>query len=133
MRIKIDSVIVKKRIRKDNGNIQALANSLKEHGLINPIIINTKKELLAGFRRLSAAKMAGWVEIEAIVIKRDSRLEKLELEVEENLYRKDFTDDELILAVKKMEKLRRKNPLSKLWSGIKNFFAVKKGIKKRIK
>lgn len=133
MRIKIDSIIIKKRIRKDNGNIQALANSLKEHGLINPIIVNTKKELLAGYRRLSAAKMAGWIEIEAIVIKRESKLEKLELEVEENLYRKDFTDEELFIAVKKMEKLRRINPISRLWTGIKNFFSGQIGNRKKRK
>ena len=54
MLIAPDSIIVKKRLRRDLGNIEGLMESLKKHGQLTPIIINRNNELIAGFRRLQA-------------------------------------------------------------------------------
>ena len=68
MLIKIEDVIVKKRIRKNLGDLEPLKDSLRTYGLLNPITINSKYELVAGERRLEAAKALGWEEINAIVL-----------------------------------------------------------------
>ena len=60
MLIAPDSVIVKKRIRRHLGDIEALMESLKKYGQLSPIIIDRGYELIAGFRRLEAAKRLGW-------------------------------------------------------------------------
>ena len=95
MEIEIRKIKCRRRIRKDIGDISSLENSLKKYGLINPIVINSKNELLAGYRRLLAAKKLKWKAINARVIKAKNKLDKLNIELEENVTRKDFTRAEL--------------------------------------
>ncbi|MCD6395980.1 MAG: ParB N-terminal domain-containing protein, partial [Spirochaetaceae bacterium] len=98
MQIRINDIQIKKRIRKDIGNINELAESMKLHGLMNPIVINKENELIAGYRRLASAKKLGWNKIEVTVVDAPEKINKLEMEIEENLYRKDFTSDEIVEA-----------------------------------
>ncbi len=70
-------------------NLKELAESIKEHGVIQPIIvtkINDKYELIAGERRLQASKLAKMSEISAIVRLATSQ-QKLELALVENIQR----------------------------------------------
>ncbi len=73
MRIDISKIKVNTRIRKDNGNIAELAESINQDGLLCPIIVkklnNDRYKLLAGNRRLQACKMLKLYAIEAIVKK----------------------------------------------------------------
>ena len=68
MQIDIESVIFRKRVRKNLGDLKPLAESLKTYGLMNPIVINERNELIAGHRRLEAAKSLGWSTIAARVV-----------------------------------------------------------------
>jgi len=102
VKVPIEDIIVNKRIRKDMGDIEALAESFKCYGQITPIIINKKNVLLAGGRRLEAAKYLGWQSINAVIIDRAGELEQLEIEFEENKYRKDFNDAEAAEAARKI-------------------------------
>ena len=56
MLINIEDIKIKKRVRKNLGDLEALKNSLRIYGLLNPITLNSKYELIAGERRLQAAK-----------------------------------------------------------------------------
>ena len=60
MIVDINKIIVKDRIRKDFGDIQELAENIKQCGLINSPVINKNYELIAGERRLRACKFLGW-------------------------------------------------------------------------
>jgi len=62
---------------------------------MNPVVITKNNELIAGHRRIASAKVLGWKSIDVMVLNKISDLEKLELEIEENVARKDFSDDEL--------------------------------------
>ena len=97
MKVNISQIIIKDRIRKDIGNIAEIRESLRTYGLLNPITISEEMELLAGYRRLLAAKELGWAHIECTVVKAASKLDKFQIEVEENITRKDFSDEELVL------------------------------------
>ncbi|GHU90284.1 chromosome partitioning protein ParB [Spirochaetia bacterium] len=108
MQISIEDIIVKKRVRKDLGDIGALADSLKKFGQISPIVVSKKNVLIAGGRRLEAAKSLGWRTINAVIADIPGKLSKLEYEVEENLQRRDFSPEEFTEAAKKIDKL--KNP-----------------------
>jgi ParB family chromosome partitioning protein len=118
MKIPIKDIIIKKRIRRDTGNIDSLVVSLQKHGLLHPVVLSPKKELIAGYRRLQAAQIAGWETIDAVIINKNTKLDQLEVEIEENLTRKDFTEDELYEALKKKEKLKK----GSLWKRIVLFF-----------
>ena len=59
----ITSVLVEERIRKDYGDIDELANSIKAIGLIHPIVVTRSFQLIAGERRLKAMKKLGIPEL----------------------------------------------------------------------
>ncbi|WP_301860817.1 ParB/RepB/Spo0J family partition protein [uncultured Megasphaera sp.] len=83
--------------------IQALADSIRQYGLIQPIIVQKKDggqyELVAGERRLRAAKVCGLKTIPAIIRHMDSQ-EAAEIALIENLQREDLNAIEEALAYK---------------------------------
>ena len=95
MQVPIDDIKVKKRIRQDMGDIAGLAESLKRFGQISPIVITKKNVLIAGGRRLEAARSLGWKTINAVVSDIPDALTRLEIEVEENVQRREFTQEEV--------------------------------------
>lgn len=96
--IPITAITVKANIRKtfDEARLKELAASIKDKGLINPVTVRIipgtpgKFELVAGERRLRAAKLAGLQSI-AAVVRTLSDQEALELQTAENIHRTDLT------------------------------------------
>ncbi len=122
MLIRISEIQIKKRIRKDFGNLNELAESMNLHGLMNPIVLTRDLILIAGQRRIESAKKLGWENIEATIIDVPTKIDKLEMEIEENIHRKDFTTDEIVDAYSKLEKLKNPGVIRKILQCIKNFF-----------
>jgi len=86
-----------------SAEIVSLAESLKEHDLLQPILVrrvNGRYQLISGERRLRAAKHAGWTTIPARVREADDRL-VAELAIVENLQRKDLNPVEKELSFKR--------------------------------
>ena len=76
----------------DPEEITALADSLRQHGLIQPILVRRAADgyqLIAGERRLRAAIEAGWTEVPVQIREADDR-QMAELAIVENLQRKDL-------------------------------------------
>jgi ParB family chromosome partitioning protein len=86
-------------------DLESLAASIKEHGIMQPLIVtNTGDgtyELIAGERRLRAAGMAGLETVPAIVRTFDDQ-QKLELALIENLQRADLNPIETAAAYRKL-------------------------------
>jgi ParB family chromosome partitioning protein len=118
MLIAPNSITFKKRIRRDLGDIEGLMESLKKHGQLTPIIVNRNNELIAGFRRLQAAKRLGWKSIEAVILDRPSQQQKLEIEIEENVQRQDLSVEELAAGLMHLQKLRQPGLLARIWNFI---------------
>ena len=95
MKIKTADIIVKERVRIDAGDLGPLMESLDRVGLINPVTITDSKELIAGHRRLEAAKRLGWDVIDCHIVFPSSGIERLRIEADENITRKDFTEVEI--------------------------------------
>jgi len=88
--MKIADIKIGKRRRKMRGDIEGLANSIDELGLLNPITVREDGVLIAGARRLAACRMLGWQDISAnVVALSDLRAEIAE--IDENLMRDDLT------------------------------------------
>lgn len=121
MLVNIKDIKIKKRVRHDLGNLDALKNSLRTYGLLNPITLNEKYELIAGERRLQAAKQLGWTNINAVIMNNVSDVEELELELEENNQRKEFTKEELLEGYRRLEKLRNPSFFRRLLKLLKRF------------
>ena len=86
--------------------LQELAESIKENGLIEPIVVVRsvapgEYELIAGERRLRASKLAGLSEIRAIIQEGASDKDKLDLALIENIQREDLNPIEEAKAYKK--------------------------------
>ena len=85
-------------------DLQELVESIKEHGIIQPLIVtkdNNDWQLIAGERRLRSAKLAGFDSVPAIV-REMSEQKKMEIALIENLQRKDLNPLETALAYQKL-------------------------------
>lgn len=81
------------RLSFDDDSLNDLARSIKQHGIIQPLVLrrkNDKYEIIAGERRYKAAKIAGLVSVPAI-ISNLSDAASAEVAVVENVQRKDLT------------------------------------------
>jgi ParB-like chromosome segregation protein Spo0J len=94
LKIRIDQIIIGDRRRGDMGDISGLAESIREYGLLHPIVLDAKNNLVAGGRRLTACKSLGWKEIEFTPLGELTEKQLRAIELEENLRRKDLTEFE---------------------------------------
>ena len=110
----------KKRFRRDLGDVQEMVESLRKHGLIQPIVVEPTGDLdtpfsaddvfklIAGERRLTAAAYLGWNDIGCTFREDLTDVERKEIELEENIQRKDVSWDEKIEALRQLDELKRK-------------------------
>lgn len=89
--MKIEQIIISQRRREDLGDLAGLAESIKKYGLIHPIVIDESNVLVAGERRLRACQILGWKEIDVRPFGELTEVERREIELEENIRRKDLT------------------------------------------
>jgi ParB family chromosome partitioning protein len=108
VKIPVENIIPNRyqpRKKFNEETLKELAISIKENGIIQPVIVsnlgNGKYELIAGERRWKAAQLAGIPEIPAII--RDcSENERLEIALVENIQREDLNPIEEALAYKEI-------------------------------
>lgn len=89
----------------DVATLEELANSIKEHGVLQPIVVvksGKKYQIVAGERRWRASQLAGKATIPAIVRTLDAQ-NKLELALIENLQRADLSPIETATAYAKLK------------------------------
>ncbi len=98
----------------DEQALKELAASIQEFGILQPLVVSkiekenemgtsVEYELIAGERRLKAAKMLGWERVPAIVRKISQKSEQLELAVIENLQRENLDPIETARAYAKLQ------------------------------
>ena len=88
--IEISKIKLGNNPRKDLGDLTELTASIKEKGIIEPLVLNKDSELLAGYRRLAAATAAGLKTVPYVEI--DAKKEEItEIKLVENIQRKDLT------------------------------------------
>ena len=95
------------RVMFDNDTLEELANSIKEHGIIQPIIVKKSikgYELVAGERRTRAARLAGLKTIPAI-IKDFNDVEMMEIALIENIERENLNPIEEAKAYENIIKI----------------------------
>lgn len=88
----------------DAEGLEELAASIKEHGVLQPIIVTPKGEwyeIVAGERRFRASKLAGLTEI-PVVIRSLSDQNQLEISLIENIQRRDLNAIETAVAYAKL-------------------------------
>lgn len=107
--MKIDMNLIKannEQPRKnfDEEKIIQLAESIKEHGIIQPLVLKSEGDfyiIIAGERRWRAAKYIGLKEVPAVILDLDDK-EVLEVSLIENIQREDLNPIEEALAYRKL-------------------------------
>ncbi|MDD5341333.1 MAG: ParB/RepB/Spo0J family partition protein [Patescibacteria group bacterium] len=93
------------RKRFDHGDLDDLINSIKAHGIIQPLIVtrlsDNRFQLIAGERRLRAAQYLQLPTV-PVIVREAKELEKLELALIENLQRKNLNPLEEALSYKRL-------------------------------
>jgi len=100
--IKVNTLQPRKRFT--DSKLEELASSIKEYGVIQPLLVTEKNgvyELIAGERRLRASRLAGIKKVPVIIKKVDDK-QKLELAIIENIQRENLNPIDLGLAYKKL-------------------------------
>lgn len=105
MKMAIDEIIVRPGRRKAGVYaVRELAESMKALGLLNPVTVSPNRVLIAGLRRLEAAKSLGWTEIECNVSDLDETRAEL-AEIDENYVRCNLS------AMEKADLVKRRKTL----------------------
>lgn len=92
------------RKKFDEESLEELANSIKEYGLIQPIVVAKKEdyyEIVAGERRWRASKKAGLKEVPVIIREDDERRNK-EIALIENIQREDLNPIEKAMGIRSL-------------------------------
>ena len=92
------------RKKFDEDALQELSESIKQYGILQPLLVSDKKdyyEIVAGERRWRAAKMAGLKEV-PVVVKEFSTQEIVEISLIENIQREDLNPVEEARAYKRL-------------------------------
>lgn len=116
-KIDINKIVVVDRIRKELGNIEELAQDIEENGLINPPVVTPEYVLIAGERRLLAAKHLGWGQIEVHIVAVRDYEHQLKIEISENENRKEFTFSERMDYARRLERVEKEKARQRMLTG----------------
>ena len=133
--VAIRDIMIAERIRKDNGSLEALAEDIRRHGLLNPITVMEKAEggyvLIAGLRRLKAVEQLGQNGIRATIMSPMEADEMLMLEISENEQRKEFTVSEKLAYAEKLTEIETEKARVRMGDHARNNSAGKEGVADR--
>jgi site-specific DNA-methyltransferase (adenine-specific) len=106
-----DIIVAPGRGRTDFSEIMELMQSIAAKGLLHPLVVrpleNGKYELLAGERRFRSVTLLGWKEVSCSVKQDVSDLSAKEIELEENLKRKNLSWQEECTLLEQIDTLKR--------------------------
>lgn len=106
--IPVSEIAVGDRVRKEFKHLTILAESIRMVGLLHPVILNSRKELIAGSRRLEAVKRLGWTEVPVcIVASLDDAILALHAEQDENTCREHLSLSESVELGRRLEALEK--------------------------
>lgn len=105
----LSEIKISNRHRKDMGDIDALAASMEQVGMLHPIVVDAEGNLICGERRYAAAKKLGWRNVPTAIAENiDDVQAALMAERDENTCRKAFTPTEAAAMADALEPFEKK-------------------------
>lgn len=103
VKVKISDITIGRRLRKKETDIQTLANSIIQNGLLHPIILDDDFNLIAGFRRIKAYEDLGRTEIPARILSINN---PSQAEYDENMQRAPFSLEDIAAINERVKESR---------------------------
>jgi ParB-like chromosome segregation protein Spo0J len=117
-RLPISDIKIGKRCRTSEINIESLADSIRERGLIHAVVVDEDFRLIAGFRRLKALGLLGQAEVPVHVAARIKQAVNLMMmERDENVCREPFLPTEMVEVGRRVEALEKPKAEAKRKAG----------------
>lgn len=125
MLIDINKIIVNDRIRKDFGNLEELAEDIKENTLLNALVVSANSDgtytLIAGERRLRAMRdILGYTQVTVNTVGARDDEHALLMEISENECRKEFTKTERLDYARRLARIEAAKAKERQTLGVKN-------------
>jgi ParB-like chromosome segregation protein Spo0J len=92
---------IEDRVRRRTDNVESLAESIKALGMIHAPAVTADGRLIAGERRIAAARLLGYNKIDVRVLTYENAADLIRAEMEENTERENFTAGEAQLAAER--------------------------------
>jgi ParB/RepB/Spo0J family partition protein len=89
-------------VRTDLGDLTGLADSIREHGIMQPIVVDADMRIVSGHRRYAAAQLAGRTDVPVLVNDQIDDVTRLEMMIVENLQRTDLSPFEEAAAFRRL-------------------------------
>lgn len=124
--VKLADIKEGRRYREDYGDLSGMVASIREKGVLQPITLSSDLTLLAGGRRLRSAREAGLLEIPALIREISGEVDLREIELIENIIRKDLTWDEEANLIREIDRLYKSKQTD--WSLRKTANLLDKGV-----
>ena len=105
--IQTKKIHVGERFREDYGDVDKLAESIKQFGMLQSVCVDSDYNLLDGGRRLAAAEKAGLTTVPVRMLDTTDPLVARQVELEENLERKQMTWEEEVRAKAEIDTLMK--------------------------
>ena len=106
--VRVSSIRVAERSRREMGDIGSLMRSIENVGLLHPPVVKPDLTLIVGLRRLEAARRLGWTEIPVNVAHGFDDLQRfLDAERDENTCREDLFPSESVALGERIEEVER--------------------------
>ena len=123
--IDIDDIKIQKTVRTDMGDLSSLEQSIRNLGILSPVIIDKNNNLIAGSRRVQASRNAELKEIPAFKLQLDScSMEALDIQSDENLCRLDLSAEDLENHIdSKVKTGCQSTPVKKVFNWLNKLFS----------
>jgi len=126
--VDIDQVVPGPVVRREMGDLDALANSVRRLGLLFPVLINRRGILISGSRRVAACRAAGITRVPALIVDVDETdIAAVDIQCQENVCRKDLTMAELQDEIDRKKAFLRRTSVAgpgSLFSQLKSWFTT---------
>ena len=126
--VNLSEILVGERFREEFGDVDELVDSIRQKGIIQPLSIDSNMNLLAGGRRYHAATIIGLPTVPVIIREFVDELDSREIELMENVHRKDFTWAERAKITQRINALYLEKHGEGNWSGRKTAELLDRGV-----
>jgi ParB family chromosome partitioning protein len=104
----LSHIVIERRLRREMGDLDALSDSIRSIGLLQPIVVTPTGRLIAGERRLEACRLLGMQTIMCCVAESlEEAYAPMLAEIQENTCRKSFSPSEAVSAAQDLEPMAK--------------------------